>query len=110
MIVLPTNWPAGAEPLADHVMSCRAIENTVYTVAINRVGEEKGVTFIGRSGIYDPAGRTLSKASATANIYIQADIETFRARNKRIIRVPGHQEFNRIADRKPEFYGKITEK
>ena len=108
LIVLPTNWPAGAEPLAEHVMACRAIDNVVYTAAINRVGEEAGATFIGRSGIYDPAGRALAKASATGTVILQADIEPARARNKRIVRVPGSQEFNRIADRRPDFYGPIT--
>jgi len=108
LIVLPTNWPSGAEPLAEHVMACRAIENTVYTAAINRVGDEAGVTFIGRSGIYDPTGRALAKASPTGTVILQADIEPARARNKRIVRAPGTMEFNRIADRRPEFYEEIT--
>ena len=32
-----------------------------------------------------------------------------KARNKHLIRVPGKHEINRIADRRPEMYGKLVE-
>ena len=32
-------------------MACRAMENVVYAMAVNRVGEERGFRFIGRSSI-----------------------------------------------------------
>jgi predicted amidohydrolase len=110
LIVLPTNWPSGAEALAEHLMPCRAIENVVYTAAVNRVGEERGVGFIGRSGIYDPFGHLLARADATSEQLLLAELDPARARCKRIVRAPGRMEFDRIADRRPEFYGPITER
>ena len=36
---------------AEHMMATRAMENVVYAMAVNRVGEERGFRFIGRSSI-----------------------------------------------------------
>jgi predicted amidohydrolase len=108
LIVLPTNWASGAEPLAEHMMACRAMENVVYTMAVDRVGLERGTRFIGRSGIYDPLGRTIALASADQEQMLVVEIDLVRARSKRIDRDPGRAWFDRIADRRPEFYAALT--
>jgi predicted amidohydrolase len=107
LLILPTNWPAGAEPLAEHLMACRALENVVYTMAIDRVGEERGTRFIGRSGIFDPLGRTLAFAGPASEEVLYAEIDPARSRDKRIVRKPGAYT-DRIGDRRPEFYGLIA--
>ncbi len=107
VLVLPTNFPAQAERLTEHVMACRAIENTVYALAANRVGEERGTRYIGRSVIHGPLGETLARAGTDSPETLLADIEPARARQKRLVRIPGVQEINRIGDRRPEFYGRI---
>ena len=56
LIVLPTNWPPGAECVAEHTLNTRAMENAVFFMAVNRVGEERGFPFIGRSRICGPSG------------------------------------------------------
>jgi predicted amidohydrolase len=109
ILVLPTSWPAGAEELAEHVPSARAIENHVWYAAADRVGEERGARFIGRSRIVDPLGRTLALGSADREEVIAAEIEPARAREKRVVRVPGKNEVDRIGDRRPGLYGAITE-
>jgi predicted amidohydrolase len=108
LIVLPTNWPPGAECAADYTSNARAQENTVYYMAVDRVGTERGVTFIGGSRICDPLGRTLASADATSETILYADIDIEKARNKRLVRVAGKNEVNRIADRRPEMYGPIV--
>lgn len=107
LLVLPTNFPAQAECLTEHVMACRAIENTVYALAANRVGEERGTRYIGRSVIHGPLGETLARAGTDLPEMLLADIDPARARQKRLVRIPGVQEINRIGDRRPEFYGRI---
>ena len=82
----------------------RAMENTVYAMAVNRVGEESGFRFIGGSSIVDPSGRVLARAGADTEEILLADIDPSRARQKRLVRVPGRHEINRIADRRPRFY------
>ena len=108
LIVLPTNWPPGAECAADYAINTRALENTVFYIAVNRVGEERGFKFIGNSRICDPLGRTLASAPHTDECILYADIDPARARQKHSIRIPGTNEVNRIADRRPEMYGEIV--
>ena len=57
LLVLPTNWPTHAECAAEHMIASRAMENVVYVLAVNRVGEERGFRFIGRSSIHGTRGR-----------------------------------------------------
>jgi predicted amidohydrolase len=104
LLVLPTNWPTNCESQAEHLMACRAMENVVYAMAVNRVGEESGFRFIGRSSIAGPDGNILARASADAEEILYADIVPARARQKRLVRVPGLHELDRIADRRPGFY------
>jgi len=109
VIVLPTNWPPGAECAAEFTSNARALENTVYYVAVNRVGTERGVTFIGHSRICDPLGRTIADADSSSETILYADIDLHRSRTKRLVRVAGKNEVNRIADRRPEMYGPIVQ-
>lgn len=109
LVVLPTNWPTGAEEFAEYLINARSLENHIFSVAVNRVGEERGFRFIGRSRIVDVTGRTLVQASPDREEVIVAEIEPARARDKRIIRVPGKHEIHRFNDRRPEVYGEITQ-
>lgn len=108
LIVLPTNWPPGAECAAEYAINTRAMENTVYYLAVNRVGVERGVKFIGHSRICDPLGRTLAHAPHTDEAILYAEIDVSLARRKHLVRVPGTNEVNRLADRRPEMYAPIV--
>ena len=108
LIALPTNRPSGAECVAVNVINTQVLENAVYYVAVNRVGTERGFTFIGRSRICGPAGETLAAGSADAEEILYAEIDIARARNKLVIREPGRHTIDRIADRRPEMYGLLT--
>ena len=109
LVVLPTNWPNGAELLAEHAIPTRAMENGIFYAAVNRVGIENGFTFIGRSRICDTAGRTLAVGSATEEMLLYADIDPAAARTKTVVRVPGKHLIDRMADRRPEFYAPIAQ-
>lgn len=109
LIVLPTNWPPGAECVADFTINSRAMENAVYFMAVNRVGTERGFSFIGRSRICGPSGCTLAATDSTQSIVLYADIDPQQARNKRVTRVPGKHAIDRLADRRPEMYGLLTQ-
>jgi predicted amidohydrolase len=109
LLVLPTNWPTHSECASEVMMACRALENVVYAMAVNRVGEERGFRFIGRSSISGTGGERLATASPDREEIIYAEIEPAKARRKKLIRVPGLHEIDRIADRRPSFYTKIVE-
>ena len=104
LLVLPTNWPTHSECAAEHMIPTRAMENTVYVMAVNRVGLESGFRFIGTSSIVDPSGRVLARAGSDSEEVIQAEIDPAIARRKHLVRVPGKHEIDRIADRRPRFY------
>jgi len=109
LIVLPTNWPPGAECISQHCINARAMENGVYYLAVNRVGTERGFEFIGGSSICDPAGRTLARSSSVGEEILYAEIDPAKARRKHVIRVPDKHEIDRMADRRPEMYAKLIE-
>jgi 5-aminopentanamidase len=104
LLVLPTNWPTHSECAAEHMIPTRAMENTVYAMAVNRIGEESGFRFIGSSSIVDPNGGVLARAGADTEEILIAEIDPARARQKHLVRVPGRHEINRIGDRRPQFY------
>jgi 5-aminopentanamidase len=107
LIVLPTNWPPGAECMAGCAVNTRAMENNVYYAACDRVGDERGFHFIGLSKICDPRGAVLAEAGDREQI-LYASIDVAFARQKKIIRVPNLHEIDRLRDRRPELYGEIT--
>lgn len=109
IVCLPTNWPPGSELVAEHVINTRALENHIYFIAVNRVGEERGFTFIGKSKIADPVGRTLAFADHNREEILYAEIDAAATRNKHLVRRPGEHEIHRLADRRPEIYGELVQ-
>jgi 5-aminopentanamidase len=109
VLVIVTNWPVQSASTAEHLPATRAIENVVYVMAVDRVGAERGFAFAGRSSIADPDGTIVARAGATDPAILYADVDPALARRKRLVRVPGEYELDRIADRRPEFYGKIVD-
>lgn len=108
ILVLPTNWPPGADTFARYIPNARALENNVYFMSVNRVGNERGFRFIGQSRICDTNGNSIAEAPEDGESIILAKIDLERARNKNIVRVPGKHVINRWKDRHPEFYSPIT--
>jgi predicted amidohydrolase len=108
LVVLPTNWPGTSSVTADHVPNTRALENHVYFLAINRIGIENGVEFIGKSKICDPLGHELDAANHPRETILFADVDPGLARRKHIVNLPGRHEIDRFKDRRPEYYGSLT--
>jgi predicted amidohydrolase len=109
LIILPTNWPPGAECVAQNVINTRAMENAVYYMAVNRVGTERGFDFIGQSRICAPNGQTMAESVGREEEILYADIDPEIARNKRVVREPGKHAIDRIADRRPEMYSPLVQ-
>ncbi|MDA0838468.1 MAG: carbon-nitrogen hydrolase family protein [Planctomycetota bacterium] len=108
LIVLPTNWPGKAICYSEHVIATRCLENRINYVACDRVGEEGGTKFIGNSVIYDYAANELARAGADEEELIFADLDVEAPRQKRLVYIPGVYELDRIGDRRPELYGRIS--
>ena len=88
-------------PYAPRAMPIRALENRVYTITADRVGEERGLRFIGRSQINSPLAETLVEGSEDGEEIGIADIDLSLARNKRL------NDYNDVfRDRRPEYYAR----
>jgi len=108
ILTLPTNWPTGRAHISRFVINTRALENKVHVVAVDRVGVERGVRFLGRSKIANAWGDTMATGSARREEILYADLSLDQARRKRIVVKPGEFEIDYIQDRRPEMYGDIT--
>ncbi|MEM2123188.1 MAG: carbon-nitrogen hydrolase family protein, partial [Candidatus Bathyarchaeia archaeon] len=100
LLVVPTNWAMGVEFYADHLSQARAVENHVNLVAANRVGEERGFKFYGRSRIVDPNGKILAEAGGGEEL-ITAELDMAEPHRKHIVRIPGEWEIDILRDRRP---------
>jgi predicted amidohydrolase len=59
MIVVPSAWPYPRIQAYRHLMVARAIENQLFMISANRVGQDKKFRYFGHSMVVDPAGETV---------------------------------------------------
>jgi predicted amidohydrolase len=107
LILQPTNLPLGGESHPDFLTRARACENRVYFASCNRVGTERGFSFIGRSQILAVDGSVLAETAAREEL-ITRTLDLTRAENKDIIGTPGEREMYLFRDRRPGMYGALT--
>ncbi len=107
LVALPTNWPVGVQFHPGIFAPARAAENHVYLLACDRVGEERGTTFIGRSMLLDYNGKELAVASDTEEAILFGDVDPDLARQTHHSRIPGEHEWDTINDRRPGLYGRL---
>ena len=109
IIVIITNWTEGLDFVPEKEIPTRARENHVYFITVDRVGEERGVKFLGRSGIYDCSGHMLVEGKPYEEDRLYANINPRLAREKLQVLAPGKFEMDIIKDRRPEFYTILTQ-
>jgi predicted amidohydrolase len=109
LIAVPTNWPEGAEISADILAVARAAESRVFVASSNRIGEENGFRFIGKSKIIDPTGKVLRSADHRNEEILIEDLDLAQADIKRTRGIPGRYETTVFESRRPELYRVLTE-
>jgi beta-ureidopropionase len=85
-------------PYCPDAMVLRSLENRVFSVTCNRIGEERGLEFIGKSQIVDSKGNLVYRAGEKEEVLVQ-DIDIAEAENKFITR-----KNNLLEDRRPQAY------
>ena len=107
ILIIPTNWPEGAESSPDFLSRARAWENRIFVAACNRVGVEKGTRFIGRSQIVGADASFLAAADGESETLIYADIRSHLARHAKngLLLSRERLRFDPIGHRRPELYG-----
>lgn len=82
MIVVPANWPAKRSAHWKALLQARAIENQIYLLAVNCVGETGSVRYTGDSCVVSPDGKVrtmLPEAEGMLFAELEDDAECLRA-------------------------------
>ncbi len=108
VLVLPTAWPASARLYPEFLARARTAENGVYLVAANRIGEERGTQYLGRSLIAGPDGEILAEASPDQEEMLLAEIDLARSDQKKRVFSPGEYELDLFGDRRPDLYAPLA--
>lgn len=106
ILVVPGQWPEARSVHWRALLRARAIENEMYVVGCNRLGQElslknntDALVFPGDSRIIDPTGEILASGSGEQGV-ITAELEVRKARTiRRILPV--------ARDQRPEVYRKL---
>ena len=109
LLVLPTNWPTSA---ADNRAPDRrpSWRTTSITPPATASARSRGYHFIGQSRISSIATANCWRAQRRYSPeIITADIDPAVARNKRLVKIPGKYELDRVAHRRPEMYRPLAE-
>jgi N-carbamoylputrescine amidase len=69
------------EPLWRQMMVAHGIANGLFIAAVNRTGQEDGITFYGSSFISDPYGRILARAGSSGSALLVADLDLDQKRD-----------------------------
>ncbi|MGL6074955.1 MAG: carbon-nitrogen hydrolase family protein [Fimbriiglobus sp.] len=109
LIALPTNWADKAFKMATLVPKVRAFENHIYFLAVNRVGVESGYHYIGHSSLSDPVAEVLASADHDQEAILYGTVDPAVARATKMVHCVGEYEIDRVAWRRPDLYGPLTE-
>ena len=83
-IILSSAWPFPRLIHWNTLIRARAIENQIYFIASNRVGNDGSVTFCGSSRIIDPYGVIISSAPENDESFISGEIDLKTIKKVRI--------------------------
>jgi predicted amidohydrolase len=105
LLCAPVNWPdlprpAGERPSEIVRAQVAAATNRMFVAVADRIGDERGVSWVGGTVILDPDGWPVGGLALGREVTVVADLDLDTARDKRI------NEYNDVhADRRPELYG-----
>jgi predicted amidohydrolase len=108
LLCVPTNWPEAATISCDYSPFVRAHENHIHVATANRTGEESGFRFPGRSRIVDCRGGLRAAAGGGPEL-LTAELDLAETLKSRQVIVEGRYEVDRIAHRRPDLYGPVSE-
>jgi len=101
LIAVPTALSAPYYEIPTTVVRARAYENQVFVAYVDRVGVERGLSFIGSSAVVGPDGHDLVRAGESEEILMVSTIDP-----------AAYEESRRLntytADRRPELYRRVT--
>lgn len=102
VIFVPSAWRIQDKDLWDVNLAARAVDNLLYVVGVNRVGQEGDLRLFGNSRVVHPRGRDLCAAVLDHEqvLVCQLDLDE-------VVRV--RREVRYLMDRRPELYGPLAQ-
>ncbi|SFE56019.1 nitrilase family protein [Alteribacillus iranensis] len=107
IVAVPTNWVPMPEqkkedlPMAVHLCMANAHSNGVFVAAADRIGTERGQSFLGHSVIIEPSGRPISgPASQDQEEIVYGSCDLSKATLSRTVSERNHV----LHDRREELY------
>jgi predicted amidohydrolase len=107
LLCVPTNWPVlEPQPQAMPIEAIRVMANAnmnrIFIAVAARVGAERGVEWVGASGVASPDGAWLVDSPADVGV-VSTTIDVGDARNKWT-----SDRNHQLSDRRPELYGALA--
>jgi len=114
LIAIPTAWPvldrlAPPSTIPDVLTRARACENRVFLAVADRVGQEHGRAFLGRSQLVDVFGTVLAEGSTAEEEILEAELDLALARQKDFVYTPGEFETHWFGDRRTDLYAPLVD-
>ena len=75
IVFIPSVVPKGYEYLLELRTRARAQDNQIFTVAVNRVGQEGDSIYCGLSQVVDPRGKVIAKAATDQEEALVAEVD-----------------------------------
>jgi 5-aminopentanamidase len=114
LIAIPTAWPvmdrlAPPSTIPDVLTRARACENRVFLAVADRVGQERGRPFLGRSQLVDVFGGVVAEGGTGGEEILEAEFDLALARQKDFVYVPGEFETHWFGDRRTDLYAPLAD-
>ncbi len=101
IVFAPTAAALNTHNLWERAISANAFANNIFIFRVNRVGQEDGITFYGRSFCVDPWGEMVSELAGGKEAVVLADIDLNE-------RDAATKTWGFLKHRKPEEYGDLV--
>ena len=99
-----SSWDMNTARDWDLITRARAFDNTLHLVAANRIGNDRGLGFFGRSKIIDPVGNVIESLDEPVEGIIHAHLDLTDTQKKRI------EYYTFMKDRRPDTFDVLTKK
>lgn len=110
IVLVPTALPDTATIYPEVLNRARAVENRIYIISANHVGEEGGLTYMGRSQIVAPDGSVMAEAGTRDETVLYAEVDLAETDRKKLVFRPGEYELDLFGARRPELYGDLIDR
>ncbi len=101
IVFAPTAASLNTHSLWERAICANAFANNMYIFRVNRVGQEDGVSFYGRSFCVDPWGEMASELAGSKEAIVLADIDIAE-------RAAATETWGFLRNRKPGEYGELV--